>query len=374
LEDRTGMVKLDLSQCQVLSDGYICESCIVLVEGEYLDDILHVYKIGHPPTESRLDTIQSIGYAKLDIFGTMPSESEFAKTRNEELIHGIDGMFVILSDVHLDNPEVMEKLKTLFQGFYDNHILPLFVFIGNFTSKPITSQEGIRYLTTLMEDLAHLISKQFPRLAKEAKFIFVPGPQDLGSTGNILPRGPLPKLACQTIKSKLSHLTLASNPCRIRYFTKEFVICRHSFVQALGKHSIVPPRINQVQDENMNDSNPNTQELALTQDAKKSTTNCDTIDHAIKTMLDQAHLTPLPLMSQPIFWQYDHALRLYPLPDALIVADNSSVPAYCRTYRDCSVVHPGSFGSAKNPFGFVVLYPAGRNHEHELAVELSQIE
>lgn len=47
-----------------------------------------------------------------------------------------DEMFVILSDVHLDRPEVMAQLRKLFEGFC--HVCPpLFVFIGNFTSRPL---------------------------------------------------------------------------------------------------------------------------------------------------------------------------------------------------------------------------------------------
>lgn len=47
-----------------------------------------------------------------------------------------NAMFVVLADVHLDRPEVMAQLRKLFEGFY--HVCPpLFVFIGNFTSRPL---------------------------------------------------------------------------------------------------------------------------------------------------------------------------------------------------------------------------------------------
>ena len=35
------------------------------------------------------------------------------------------------------------------------------------------------------------------------------------------------------------------------------------------------------------------------------------------TLIDQGHLSPLPLSVQPIHWEHDHALRLYPLPDVV---------------------------------------------------------
>lgn len=34
----------------------------------------------------------------------------------------------------------------------------------------------------------------------------------------------------------------------------------------------------------------------------------------VQTILDQAHLAPLPLPVRPVLWDYDHALRLYPMP------------------------------------------------------------
>ena len=37
----------------------------------------------------------------------------------------------------------------------------------------------------------------------------------------------------------------------------------------------------------------------------------------VRSMLEQAHLCPLPLSVQPVYWDYDYALRLYPLPDVV---------------------------------------------------------
>lgn len=44
-------------------------------------------------------------------------------------------------------------------------------------------------------------------------------------------------------------------------------------------------------------------------------------DHAARTLLAQAHLVPLPLACAPVDWAYDHALRLYPAPDLLVLGD-----------------------------------------------------
>lgn len=37
----------------------------------------------------------------------------------------------------------------------------------------------------------------------------------------------------------------------------------------------------------------------------------------VQTLLDQAHLSPISLSVQPTLWEYDQALRLYPMPTAV---------------------------------------------------------
>lgn len=46
LEDHTGQVPLDFSQASLLTDGFVTENCIVLVEGEAVDGVLHVHHLG----------------------------------------------------------------------------------------------------------------------------------------------------------------------------------------------------------------------------------------------------------------------------------------------------------------------------------------
>lgn len=88
-----------------------------------------------------------------------------------------DAMFIILSDVHLDKPQVMEKLKTLFDGFQYADPLPLFIFIGNFSSKPYTG-EGVKKWIDNFNELGNLIA-EYPNIAEEGRFVFVPGPRGI---------------------------------------------------------------------------------------------------------------------------------------------------------------------------------------------------
>lgn len=59
-----------------------------------------------------------------------------------------------------------------------------------------------------------------------------------------------------------------------------------------------------------------------------------------KSVVCQSHLCPLPLHVSPVYWSYDNALRLYPLPDVLVTADKFD--PFSVTQVDCTVVNPVS--------------------------------
>jgi DNA polymerase epsilon subunit 2 len=92
-----------------------------------------------------------------------------------------------------------------------------------------------------------------------------------------------------------------------------------------------------------------------------------------KTLQSQAHLTPLPVHMAPVYWDYDHCLRLYPLPDLIVVCDKYE--PFTVTHCDSIVTNPvrlalyfyfirrfqGSF--ARGNFSFQVYLPASRQVE-----------
>jgi DNA polymerase epsilon subunit 2 len=277
------------------------------------------------------EAITDIGLSATDIFQSMSTLAEFEDIRQQEILHGQDGMLVILSNVHLDKPQMMGKLRTLFTGFLEAN--PVYVLMGNFMSSGTSAKELIGYF----EELANLIC-DIDGLAQEGRFIFIPGPQDPG-LAQILPRPPLPKYCTQSLRHKVPHATFATNPCRIRYFSKEIVLYRNNVTFQLQRSALLPPR----------DS------------------GSTIVEHTIKTLLDQAHLCPYP---RPTYWQFDHAMRLYPLPDALVLGEQ--VDQFYENYAECDVVNPGSF--AKD-FGFVVYRPIASSDGESTKsdVEFSQI-
>jgi DNA polymerase epsilon subunit 2 len=334
LEDHTAQVPLDVSQAQILTDGVFTEQSIVLVEGEMVEDVLYVHRLGHPIIETRQEAMQTIGLSATDIFQSVSTLADLEDIQEQEKIHGPDGLLVIIANVHLDRPHVLDRLKTLLEGFSDAN--PVYVFMGNFLSG---NRSSPKELMGYFDDLANLICS-IPGLAQKGRFIFMPGPNDPG-VSDCLPRPPLPKYCTNSLSQRLVRATFATNPCRIRYFTKEMVVFRNNVTSHLTRSALLPTR---------DGSTP--------------------YQHAYKTLLDQGHLCPYP--RQPIYWQFDHALRLYPLPDAVLCGD-ATVSQFYENYAECDIVNPGSFGSNGD---FVVYRPIASVEEEGLTksdVEFSQI-
>eukprot|EP00546_Thalassionema_frauenfeldii_P020643 CAMPEP_0178907690 /NCGR_PEP_ID=MMETSP0786-20121207/7512_1 /TAXON_ID=186022 /ORGANISM="Thalassionema frauenfeldii, Strain CCMP 1798" /LENGTH=430 /DNA_ID=CAMNT_0020579519 /DNA_START=171 /DNA_END=1463 /DNA_ORIENTATION=+ len=333
LEDHTAQVPLDMSDAQLLTEGILTQYCVVLVEGEMIDGILLVHRMGNPIVENRRESIQDIGLQSTDIFQSIATQIQLEDIRRQEALHGPDGMIVILSNVHLDRPYVMDKLRTLFEGFSD--VNPIYVLMGNFLFNSADNKEFLAYmdeLAILMEDV---------NVAQEGRFLFVPGPNDPGFS-DVLPRPPLPKCVTRNFRQRVPHSTFGTNPCRLRYFSKELVFFRKNLTSELQRSALFRTT--------KNDSTPS--------------------QHAIKTVLDQGHLCP----HQPaVFWQYDHALRLYPLPDAILLGE--STEQYYETYAECDVINPGPCASG-SAFPFVVYRPVASvevDGSTKSDVEFSQI-
>ena len=322
LEDPTGSVELDILKAN-FHTGLYTENCFVLAEGSYDDGIFHVTALGFPPAEPSKVTRNYFG--NINFFGGPSATSVKFSSKLEAMEReNQEAMFVVLSDVWLDQPKVMDKLRALFSG-YSTMPPALFVFCGNFTSEPY----GPKHYKTLKESfqsLASLIS-EFPSLLENSRFVFVPGPQDPGP-GNILPRPPLPSVLIKIVSEKIPMSIFASNPCRIQYCTQEIVVFREDLISKMCRNSIHLP-----------------------EDLK------DIPNQLMKTILAQAHLCPLPLHVRPVYWNYDHALRVYPVPDLIICADKYD--PYTCSNLDCHCLNPGSF--ARNGFGFKVYWPATRD-------------
>ncbi|NXW48545.1 DPOE2 polymerase, partial [Nyctiprogne leucopyga] len=331
LEDPTGVVQLDLSKaisfcCDLrFHSGLYTESCFVLAEGWYEDEVFHVNAFGFPPTEPSATT--RAFYGNINFFGGPSSTSVKASAKLKQLEdENEDAMFVFLSDVWLDQAEVLEKLHTMFSG-YSSAPPTCFFFCGNFSSAPYGKSQ-IQSLKGSLKALADIIC-EYPSIHKSSRFVFVPGPEDPGP-GSILPRPPLAENITEEFRQLVPFSVFTTNPCRIQYCTQEIIIFREDLVNKMCRNCVRFP-----------------------------TSNMDIPNHFVKTILSQGHLTPLPLYVSPVYWAYDYSLRVYPLPDMLVVADKYD--PFTATNTDCLCINPGSF--PRSGFSFKVFYPSNKTVE-----------
>ena len=328
LEDLTGKIELDLSAC-LFHSGLFVENSIVLAEGLFKDGVFHLSAIGCPPIESSAITRNYFG--NINFFGGPSPIAAKASVKLQDMLQGNPGaMLVFFSDLFLDDDKVLEKLPLLFSGY---SIFPpaAFIFMGNFSSAPYGADRHKR-LKDSFKALGDIMLN-YPDLLEKSQFFFVPGPLDPGP-GDILPRPPIPSYLTSDITSRISNVTFCSNPCRIQFCTREIVVFREDILTKMSRHCVRFP-----------------------------TEGTDMANHFTKTILSQGHLCPLPLHSRPIYWMYDHALRLYPLPDLVMIGDKCN--PFSVTSGDCMVVNTGSF--PKNGFEFRVYIP------HSNTIEDSQL-
>ncbi|KAM6273543.1 DNA polymerase epsilon subunit 2 isoform 2-T2 [Porphyrio hochstetteri] len=321
LEDPTGVVQLDLSKAQFHS-GLYTESCFVLAEGWYEDEVFHVNAFGFPPTEPSATTRAFFG--NVNFFGGPPSTSVKASAKLKQLEdENEDAMFVFVSDVWLDQAEVLEKLHTMFSG-YSSAPPTCFFFCGNFSSAPYGKNQ-IQSLKGSLKALADIICEH-PSIHKSSRFVFIPGPDDPGP-GSVLPRPPLAENITEEFRQLVPFSVFTTNPCRVQYCTQEIILFREDLVNKMCRNCVRFP-----------------------------SSSMDIPSHFVKTLLSQGHLTPLPLYVSPVYWAYDYTLRIYPLPDMLVIADKYD--PFTVTNTDCLCINPGSF--PRSGFSFKVFYPSNK--------------
>ncbi|NWT15142.1 DPOE2 polymerase, partial [Vireo altiloquus] len=302
--------------------GLYTESCFVLAEGWYEDEVFHVNAFGFPPTEPSATT--RAFYGNINFFGGPSSSSVKASAKLKQLEEeNEDAMFVFVSDVWLDQAEVLRSLPTQFSG-YSSAPPTCFFFCGNFSSVPYGKNQ-IQSLKGSLKALADMIC-EYPSIHKSSRFVFVPGPEDPGP-GSVLPRPPLAENITQEFRQLVPFSVFTTNPCRIQYCTQEIIIFREDLVSKMCRNCVRFP-----------------------------SSNMDIPNHLAKTILAQGHLTPLPLHVSPVFWAYDYSLRVYPVPDVLILADKHD--PFTVTNTDCLCMNPGSF--PRSGFSFKVFYPSNK--------------
>ena len=337
MEDLTGTVRVDLTACE-RSAGLFTENCVVIAEGEVRQDgVFEVIELMFPPSESREATRNATN--ALDFFGAghilRPNELEELERKEQER----EGeMFVVLSDVWLDQQRTFDRLEKMFDAYDAQDVIPgLIVFMGDFTSTPFglthcdftAYKEGFDRLADMLED--------YPRLRQESRFVFVPGPGDPGLNA-ALPRPGLQPSLVGALLEKVPRARFASNPAKIRYFSQDLVFFRDDLQAKMRRNCLIPPDDGKLPED----------------DAADGGASDAVFKHLAATLVQQAHLCPLPITQNPIYWEYDHALWLYPAPNGIFLGDRTGQQALVN-FEQTALSNPGCFADDGS---FLVYRPA----------------
>lgn len=338
LEDLRGEIKLkftDLSR--VTEHCFIGTGCMVVVTGFWANGALVVVRVDLPPAERREMTLRDVG-TSTDLFGLAPADP-IAAFREER--KGVQNVFIVMAHVHLDKPSTMSKLARFFermQGLGEAELRDVtFVFTGDFSSVPLHFSDASHLpdifdssdrLQTLLDNLGKCVALHAPTAAQQSQFVLIPGPNDMTVLQGFQPQTPIAAHFAKGLESRVKKLTLAPNPCRLRFFTHEVIIARRDFLRDLqqGEARYEWDRYR-----------PSKNNAGLAAEAASPTVA--SFERVAKTILDGAHLSPN--IDEAVLWKMDDALRLPVLPHTLLLCD-STEQWECH-YKGVHVVNPGSF-------------------------------
>jgi DNA polymerase epsilon subunit 2 len=305
--------------------------------------------------------------------------------------------------------EAIRKILATYSAAESIEQSPLsIVFMGNFVSKAAmagaeSGAGSIEYKENF-NTLASVLS-EFPSTLSSTTLIFVPGDNDpwasafSAGAASPLPRDKVPDIFTLRIRRAVNNANVEagkvngtgeaiwmSNPARISVFgpVEDIVVFRDDMTGRLRRSAItfekaaeddndedvqmdgaatepdtithdtnanhnhrdgnkemdLDPSIHEAESHLPSNSNQNGPE----QQSKPSPSD-GPARKLIKTLLDQSHLSPFPLSSRPILWDYASTLQLYPLPTALVLAD-AEAAAFAITYEGCHVMNPGRVADA----------------------------
>jgi DNA polymerase epsilon subunit 2 len=315
-------------ESMVATDDMITESMFILAKGEMIDEVFNVYQMTLPPVPSR-----SLCEASMNLFGG-PTELTEDLVISTIGLSPEDASIAVLSNVVLDNPETIEKLNLLFTGFEECDAVPqAFVFMGNFSSAPFNpfSGDSLRSFQRSFDQLGQLLARH-PVTLEKARIILVPGLTEPGY--GLYPQPALPDALARGLSSRFPNVTLASNPCRVRFYNRQITFFSGENMQRLRRGTLIA-----VQD----------------RDSGKEA------DMLVRCIMSQMHLLPGTARNHAAVWEFDASLRIYPPPHALFLSDARSNSFEKSVDSDTVLVSMPSFSSASMATGEFHLYSPSSN-------------
>ncbi|KKY23015.1 putative dna polymerase epsilon subunit [Phaeomoniella chlamydospora] len=299
----------------------------------------------------------------------------------------------MLGEMLLDNPRVLEALRKILASYAAGppEEVPLsFVLMGNFVSNPSmgggTGGGSIEYKEHF-DSLASVVA-EFSSILSTTTFVFVPGDNDpwpsafSAGAATPIPREGVPDLFTSRIRRAFTNANnesgrgegggeavWATNPARLSLFgpVHEVVLFRDDISSRFQRTAVLfnnhePEAAGEAEQTAREDAEisedgdvarPMELDSDITQavshqpqlqqaqsDVSENTSAATTTRKLVKTLVDQAFLSPFPTSIRPVHWDYASSLHLYPLPTSLVLTD-AEAPPFAVSYEGCHVMNPG---------------------------------
>ncbi|KAF2734745.1 DNA polymerase epsilon subunit B [Polyplosphaeria fusca] len=359
------------------------------------------FSVGHPPCERRSTTLGGDDQDKTSTSGPAFGWTDFLGLGSEratgarmsriasKIMHPTSSHNVVIaSDLHLDIPSTLSALRTLLRTYtpapsdlHPNYPHAI-ILMGNFSSKAtlagVPGAGSLEYKEHF-DALASVLS-EFQQLIAHTTLVFVPGDNDAwpsafsAGASVILPQKPVPAIFTNRIRrivaeanrevwgtmpgkkgGKEGEVIWTSNPSRLSWFgvKGEMAIVRDDVMGRLQRTSIRFGKSEEEEEQPQDgEAMPDASSLmvedsqAMDVDLPKPSNSAIDTDTQFaraltRTLLSQSHLSPFPLSVRPVHWDFAHSLLLYPLPNAVVLAD-SQAPSFVLKYCGCTVLNPGA--------------------------------
>ncbi|TLD18312.1 DNA polymerase alpha/epsilon subunit B [Venturia nashicola] len=321
--------------------------------------------------------------------------------------HTGNSKIAIASEINLDNPATLTAVRIMLQTY---SALPAsefpmaMIFMGNFVSHAVMAgapEAGSIDYKEYFNGLASVFS-DFPQLIARSTIVFVPGDKDAwhssfsAGAATVIPRNAVPEMFTSRLKRvmaeanrevggsgkgrKEGEIIWTTNPSRLTWFgcQGEMVLFRDNVTERLKRTALIfkhaktemeeeVPAPGDIPDEPIHLDEVDTQEDWMDVDFPPSSPPVQPLPAAappappappipseldmsscrlVRTILDQSHLSPFPIATRPLHWDYGSALQLYPWPSALVISD-AEAPTFAYNDKGCCVMNPGNLTEGK---------------------------
>jgi DNA polymerase epsilon subunit 2 len=268
--------------------GIYMDGSMILVNGIYQETgIFLCKKIEFPPLEHTMLTKQYLP--------SSPFVEEFDSSQSHVPCRGDEFTTTIFCMGHLklDDPDCLEELQRVISKMKNCHSESILVLFGDFQTDHVK-------LFSALEEIAKILKAA--TLSTRQSVLILPGPHDVAPNAC----WPLPALDRRCIPSMLrdmANVHMCSNPCRLEFHTGYSILL-------MRKDLIRESLQNQI--------------LTVNEDCRSSISKVPSPSlnqRILHHMLTQGHVMPASPSTtlHPVYWNFDHAMRLIPVPDLIIV-------------------------------------------------------